>query len=135
LVGVPAKATRTFRCSQRRAHQSLQRGLVISLERVFGQEAVLIAVDAGYRNDATFAAESHQAIAVSQTPGHLNRLSLLRVARVVDWHIVVLAPEERYGAETCIRPRWLETTEHTADRLRAPTLSGPYGESQADWHQ
>ena len=39
--------------------------------------------------------------------------------------------------EAMIKSEWFQTTDHTADPLKAPTLSGatPYGESQADWHQ
>src|SRR5262249_27755307 len=58
-----------------------------------------VAVDRGDGESATGLPVTHQAIPALDVAIDLDAIPLLGVADIVDRHVIVLAPEERYGVE------------------------------------
>src|SRR5205814_1398211 len=65
----------------------------------FGDQAVSIAIDRGHRNDAADALVLHRAITCGDFTVDHELVPRLRMTHVIDWHVVMLAPEERHGIE------------------------------------
>src|SRR5215472_5100293 len=68
-----------------------------------GLEAFDIAIDRGNRQHASLALVAQQAIPAPDIAVDRDLVPFLRVADIVDRHVVMLAPEERYGFESLAR--------------------------------
>src|SRR5262245_45306334 len=70
------------------------------LQRAFGAEALPIATDRHAREQLARQAVADAAVACIRRAVDVDAVPLLRVADVLDRHVVVLAPEERHGVES-----------------------------------
>src|SRR5581483_9434231 len=72
---------------------------LFSLYFQFGFEAGAVAIDRGHGQCAAAELVAQETVASGDVAIDLYAVPVLRVADIVDRHVVVLAPEERHGIE------------------------------------